>query len=115
MPTFSRWEYAWTSFDKVTRHFQLNRMALNIEGTIHPTQKTKRLYDWLLHNYAKPGQRILDTHLGSGSSAIAAHYFGCDFVGTELDKDYYDAAINRFNLATAQTSLFDEVLNDRTT
>jgi site-specific DNA-methyltransferase (adenine-specific) len=60
-----------------------------------------------LHNYAKPGQRIIDTHLGSGSSAIAAHYFGCEFVGCELDKEYYDAAVNRFNLATAQESIFD--------
>jgi site-specific DNA-methyltransferase (adenine-specific) len=77
------------------------------QGRIHPTQKPVKLYDWLLHNYAKPGQRVIDTHLGSGSSAIAAHYFGVDFVGCELDKDYYDAAVNRFNLATAQQSIFD--------
>ena len=79
----------------------------NKEVRIHPTQKPVKLYQWLLENYAKPGQRILDTHLGSGSSAIAAHYFGVDFVGCELDKDYYDAACKRFEMATAQTTLFD--------
>jgi site-specific DNA-methyltransferase (adenine-specific) len=79
----------------------------NKELRIHPTQKPVKLYQWLLENYAKPGQRILDTHLGSGSSAIAAHYFGVDFVGTEMDKDYYDAAVKRFEQATAQTTLFD--------
>ena len=75
-------------------------------GRIHPTQKPVKLYQWLLDKYAKPDMRILDTHLGSGSSAIAAHYFGCDFVGIELDEDYYKAAKNRFELATAQQALF---------
>jgi len=73
---------------------------------IHPTQKPKKLYKWLLENYAKPNQRILDTHLGSGSSAIAAHYFGCDFVGCELDEDYYNAAKKRFDTETMQKALF---------
>lgn len=73
---------------------------------IHPCQKPVSLYEWCLKNYAKPGQRILDTHLGSGSSAIAAHYFGCDFVGTELDPDYYAAAVNRFKNETAQEAMF---------
>lgn len=73
---------------------------------IHPTQKPVKLYEWLLTNYAKPGDRILDTHLGSGSSAIAAHNLGFDFVGMELDRDYYDAAVKRFNQATAQERLF---------
>jgi len=73
---------------------------------IHPTQKPKALYNWLLAKYAKPDQRILDTHLGSGSSAIAAHYFGCDFVGCELDEDYYKAAKHRFDTETAQKALF---------
>ena len=72
---------------------------------IHPCEKPVKLYEWLLTNYANPGQRILDTHLGSGSSAIAAHYFGADFVGCELDKDYYDAAVNRFQMATSQFAL----------
>jgi len=76
------------------------------KGKIHPTQKPVKLYEWLLTNYAKQGQRILDTHLGSGSSAIAAHYGGFDFVGCELDTDYYNAAKERFNNATAQIALF---------
>jgi site-specific DNA-methyltransferase (adenine-specific) len=78
----------------------------NKEQRIHPTQKPVKLYEWLLTNYAKPGDRILDTHLGSGSSAIAAHNLGFDFVGCELDRDYYEAALARFNKHKAQGSLF---------
>jgi site-specific DNA-methyltransferase (adenine-specific) len=73
---------------------------------IHPTQKPEKLYGWIFHHYAKPEHRILDTHLGSGSSAIAAHYFGCEFVGIELDEDYFDAACRRIEQATKQTALF---------
>jgi len=102
-------EIAYSSFDKPTRQVTYNRNQLLLDRTIHPTQKPVKLYDWLLHNYAKPGQRILDTHLGSGSSAIAAHYYGVDFVGCELDEDYFNAAKKRFELATAQTSLLDYV------
>jgi site-specific DNA-methyltransferase (adenine-specific) len=104
-------ELAFTSFDKALRVFEMSRGAMQgeqgWEQKFHPTQKPIKLYKWLLENYAKPGQKILDTHLGSGSSAIAAHYFGVDFVGTELDKDYYEAACKRFELATAQTTLFE--------
>jgi site-specific DNA-methyltransferase (adenine-specific) len=78
----------------------------DIGGKIHPTQKPIKLYSWLLQNYAEKGQRILDTHLGSGSSAIAAHYFGCDFVGMEIDKDYFEAAQARFKKETAQIAMF---------
>ena len=78
----------------------------NKEVRIHPTQKPVKLYDWLLSSYAKEGDRILDAHLGSGSSAIAAHYGGFDFVGCELDQDYYNAAMDRFDNETAQKSLF---------
>ena len=78
----------------------------NKQERIHPTQKPIQLYEWLLSNYAKPDMRILDTHLGSGSSAIAAHYFGCDFVGCEIDKDYFEAAKKRFEHETAQLALF---------
>jgi len=74
--------------------------------SIHPTQKPVGLYDFLLKNYAKEGDRILDTHLGSGSSAIAAHYGGFDFVGCELDKDYFDAAKQRFDDQTRQKAMF---------
>lgn len=75
------------------------------EKRIHPCQKPVKLYDWLLSKYAKKGQYILDTHLGSGSSAIAAHYFGCDFVGCEIDQYYYQAAKKRFNKETLQMTL----------
>jgi site-specific DNA-methyltransferase (adenine-specific) len=84
---------------------QQGNKAFN-EKRIHPTQKPVKLYEWLLANYAKPGQRILDTHLGSASSAIAAHYFGCEFVGTELDPDYYAAGKARFDRETAQVDMF---------
>ncbi len=83
---------------------QQGNKSLN-ERRIHPTQKPIALYRWLLHNYAKPGDRILDTHLGSASSAIAAHQMGFEFVGCELDKDYYDASIKRFKEQTKQLSL----------
>ncbi len=76
------------------------------EQRIHPTQKPVALYDWLLSKYAEKGQRILDTHLGSASSAIAAHYFGCDFVGMEIDEDYFKAAKERFYRETSQLAMF---------
>jgi len=95
-------ELAWTSFDKLAKIYKLQ---VPKNGKIHPTQKPVKLYDWLLHNYAKPNDLILDTHLGSGSSAIAAHYFGVDFVGCELDKDYFEAAKARFDMATKQLAM----------
>jgi DNA modification methylase len=104
---FAECEMAWTSFNrnaKVMAHDPLARG--DYRGKIHPTQKPVKLYEWLLANYAEPGQRILDTHLGSGSSAIAAHYGGFDFVGIELDEDYFDAACRRIELATKQIALF---------
>jgi len=79
------------------------------KNRIHPCQKPIQLYKWLLKNYAKPGQRILDTHLGSGSSAIAAHYFGCDFVGCEIDKEYFDAMMKRFKRETSQIAMFEGI------
>ena len=104
--TMSDCELAYSSFDKPTRVWVQNRCILKQDGTIHPTQKPVKLYQWLLSNYAKEGDRILDTHLGSGSSAIAAHYGGFEFVGIELDEDYYKAAVERFNTETEQISLF---------
>ena len=104
-------ELAWTSFDKAVRKFtwmwkgMFQQNMANKEDRIHPTQKPVKLYEWLLTNYAKKGQKILDTHLGSGSSAIAAHYFGVDFVGCELDKDYFEAAKARFDMATKQLAM----------
>lgn len=73
---------------------------------VHPTQKPIKLYEWLLTNYAEKGQKILDTHLGSGSIAIACNNLGFDLVGCELDTDYYKAACDRINQATAQTRMF---------
>lgn len=114
MPTYSDGELAYCSLInsiksiKIAWHGMIQQDMKNKETRIHPTQKPKKLYDWLLHKYAKSGQRILDTHLGSGSSAIAAYYFGVDFVGCELDADYYNSAKQRFELETAQTTLFDE-------
>ncbi len=101
-------EMAWTSFISPAKAFRMARCEAYV-GTdkIHPTQKPVKLYEWLLQNYAKPEFKILDTHLGSGSSAIAAHYFGvAEFVGTELDADYYKACCERFENATAQEALF---------
>jgi site-specific DNA-methyltransferase (adenine-specific) len=107
--TYADGEIAWTSFgDRHSAIFDYKYFgAINREkDRFHPNQKPVTLYKWLLNNYAKPGQRILDTHLGSGSSAIAAHYFGCDFVGIELDEDYYKAAKERFDKSTRQLALF---------
>ena len=106
--SFADGELAWTSFDKVLRKAQIRYkgfLGMDKDERIHPTQKPVALYNWLLTNYAKKGQRILDTHLGSGSSAIAAHYFGVDFVGCELDKDYFEAAKARFDMATKQLAM----------
>ena len=103
-------ELAYTSFKTAVRMISIPWSGfghINLKETrIHPTQKPVKLYEWLLANYAKPGQRILDTHLGSGSSAIAAHYAGLEFVGIELDPDYYAAAVERFKRETAQEALF---------
>lgn len=76
------------------------------DDRIHPTQKPVALYRWLLERYANPGQRILDTHLGSGSHAIACHYFGAHLTACEIDRDYYEAAMARIKRETAQTTLF---------
>lgn len=104
---FSQWEMAWTSFDKPAALFSYsNAGGANAEKKIHPTQKPVKLYEWLLSKYAKPGQRILDTHLGSGSSAIAANNMGFEFIGCELDVEYFKSASHRIERATDQQRLF---------
>lgn len=109
---FADCELAWTSFESAVRKFEfrwagmLQENMKNKEVRIHPTQKPVALYEWLLTNYAKEGDRILDTHLGSGSSRIAAYNLGFDFVGCEIDKVYFDKQEERFARHTAQTSLF---------
>lgn len=106
-------EIAWTSFTNSVRIFKYawNGMIQgdmkNKERRIHPTQKPVALYKWLLTNYAKPGDTILDTHLGSGSSRIAAYDLGFDFTGYELDADYYTAQERRFADHIAQGNLFE--------
>ena len=104
-------ELAWTSFKKSVRIFELSRgesLANNNNngGRFHPTQKPVKLYDWILLNYAKQGDKILDTHLGSGSSRIVAYRNGFDFVGFEIDKDYYEAQEKRFKTELMQPRLF---------
>ena len=99
-------EMAWTSFKSPAKAFRMSRIEAYSNGKIHPTQKPVKLYEWLLMNYAKEGDKILDTHLGSGSSRIAAHKLGFEFVGCELDKDYFEAQEKRFKLETMQQNLF---------
>lgn len=105
---FADCELAWTSFKSSVRKFtyrwngMLQGDMKNKEIRVHPTQKPIKLYEWLLRNYAESGQKILDTHLGSGSSAIAAHRLGFDFVGCEIDKEYFDAAVKRFEAHKSQ-------------
>ena len=97
-------ELAWVSKDGLTK---IVRMPTPKDGgKIHPTQKPVALYRWLLANYAQPGQRILDTHLGSGSHAIACYYAGMHLTACEIDEDYFKAASERIERETAQTVLF---------
>jgi site-specific DNA-methyltransferase (adenine-specific) len=105
--TMSDGELAFTSFSVALRRIIINRGQLMIEGgTIHPTQKPVKLYKWILEKYAKAGYKILDTHLGSGSIAIASHDYGFDLTASELDKEYYDTAMKRINNHISQTKLF---------
>ena len=111
-------EFAWTSFDKLAKYIEYmwdgNRYGTkgNIKGVgkptirIHPTEKPIYLYKWLLQNYAKEGDKILDTHLGSGSIAIACHDLGFDLTACELDTDYYNAAMKRIEDHKKQLQLF---------
>lgn len=104
---FSAAELAYTSFDTPSKIFQYrNHGIFRDDIAIHPTQKPIKLYEWLLKNYAKPGDRILDTHLGSGSIAIACHNMGYDLDGYELDRDYYEAACKRLADHQRQGALF---------
>jgi site-specific DNA-methyltransferase (adenine-specific) len=106
---FSDGELAWTSFDKALRKFEWLWSGFKKqqpEERLHPTQKPVTLYKWLLDKYAKDGDKILDTHLGSGSIAIACHEYGFDLTACELDKEYYEKAIQRINNHTNQQKLF---------
>jgi site-specific DNA-methyltransferase (adenine-specific) len=109
---FSDGELAWTSFDCILRRFAYDWIGFGYlnnpqnEKKIHPTQKPVALYKWLLHNYAKEGDKILDTHLGSGSIAIACHDYGFDLVASEIDKEYFDAAMKRYSNHISQIKMF---------
>jgi len=108
---FASAEYAWTNVKKpakICKHSIHKVMATRKAdgGKIHPTQKPVYLYDWLLQNYAESGMKILDTHLGSGSSRIAAYKGGFNFVGFEIDNDYFNAQEKRFNEFKSQLRLF---------
>lgn len=104
--TMSDAELAYSSFDCATRVVKINRVELLKDGTIHPTQKPIKLYKWLLENYTNENDLILDTHLGSGSIAIACHQMKRKLIGYEIDADYYRKACKRFEEQTRQTALW---------
>lgn len=115
--SFAMAELAYTSFDKSVKMFSCSRAFIGNKVAnnpaeaqkyikIHPTQKPILLYDWILAKYAEKSQRILDTHLGSGSSRIASYFYGCHFVGFEIDEDYVKASDKRFKDAISQQRLF---------
>jgi site-specific DNA-methyltransferase (adenine-specific) len=100
-------EFAWTSFDTSAKAFRMSRVeAYGNINKIHPTQKPVKIYEWILTNYAKEGDKILDTHLGSGSIAIACHNRKFDLTACELDKEYFDAAMKRIQQHKRQLQLF---------
>jgi len=100
---FAECEYAWASFDESSRIFKKSPIQPN---RIHPTQKPVSLYRWILHHYAKEGDKILDTHLGSQSSRVAAFQMGFDFYGFEKDEEYFIKGNKRFEQETMQQKLF---------
>jgi site-specific DNA-methyltransferase (adenine-specific) len=103
--SFAMVEQAWTNIKKPAKLLK-HLHTQNKDKRIHPTQKPVKLYEWLLMNYAKEGDKILDTHLGSGSIAIACHNLGYDLTACELDKEYYEAAIKRIEQHKAQIRMF---------
>ena len=109
-PNFAQAEFLWTSTDVNGKVYdsgkQIQHEIMWEGGSIHPTQKPIKLYEWLLMNYAKEGDKILDTHLGSGSIALACHNLGFDLTACELDKEYYNAAIKRIEQHKAQIRMF---------
>jgi site-specific DNA-methyltransferase (adenine-specific) len=107
--TFSDGEMAWTSFLsllKITKLKYDGFLGMDSDGRIHPTQKPIKLYKWLLMNYAKPNDKILDTHLGSGSIAIACYDLGFDLTACELDTDYFNGAVKRLENHKLQLKIF---------
>lgn len=103
IPTMSQIEYAWYSVDKLPKLVKIDN---NDKNRIHATQKPVKLYEWLLINYAEQGYKILDTHLGSGSIAIACHNLKYDLTACEIDVNYYESAIKRLNIHKQQLRMF---------
>ena len=103
--SFASCEYAWTSFDQSAKTFYKRPQGAD-EQRIHPTQKPVKLYEWLLDNYAEEGQTILDTHLGSGSIALACHNRGFDLTAFEIDEEYYNNAVKRLKTHQQQLTMF---------
>lgn len=107
---FSDFELAWTNFERAAKIFRYSKNGGSrtpaLADIIHPTQKPIVLYKWILTNYAKEADKILDTHLGSGSIAIACHDYGFELTGCELDNDYFESACKRFKNHVSQTKLF---------
>ena len=103
IPTMSQIEQAWVSEDRLPKLVKINNTDKN---RIHLTQKPVKLYEWILQNYAKDGDKILDTHLGSGSIALACHNRNFDLIGCELDKDYFEAATKRLKEHQQQLTMF---------
>ena len=97
-------EYAWCSFNDNAKIIELSSQG--ITNRFHPTQKPVALYEWIYSRYAKEGDKILDTHMGSGSSRIAAYNMGFDYVGCEINKDYFEKEEERFKEHSAQLNLF---------
>lgn len=104
--TMAQAEYAWTSYNDNAKMWRGSSARSKDEEHFHPTEKPQALYAWVYRTFAKPGDKILDTHLGSGSSRIAAYNLGFDFVGCEIDREYYEKQEERFAAHTAQMSLF---------
>jgi len=104
--SYSDGELAWTSFDRPSRYFRQNIATITSEGRIHPTQKSIKIYEFIIDEFCNEGQKILDTHLGSGSIAIACHNLKYDLTACEIDKEYYDAAIKRIEQHKQQLTMF---------
>lgn len=100
-------ELAYTSFNKPTRIVVINRVELQKDFTFHPTQKPVKLYEWIIKNYTKEGDKILDTHAGSGACCVAAHRSRHEWLGFEIDKSYFDKANERIMQEQSQITIFD--------
>lgn len=113
---FADCELAWTSFDTAVRKFKFKWQGMlqenmkNKEIRIHPTQKPIALYEWILNNYAEPGDKVIDTHVGSASSLIACYNLGFEYMGFELDEFYYNAATKRIEERKNQMDIFNDFL-----